>query len=204
MTTINGIAKKMTALYLLALSLFLLSMWPTAGDQQSSQVNEVQQTSPRNEAGWSRLGMPFKYLLLSVREPDEQLLMPVRGVRVKAIANTWHAPRDGGREHAGQDIFARRGTPVYSATGGYVWRVSESLRGGKTVSILGAGGRSYYYAHLDKHAEGLTEGAEVTTETLLGYVGTTGNAKGTPPHLHFSVYTATGAINPLPMLADRG
>ena len=71
------------------------------------------------------------------------------------------------------------------------------------MSIAGAGGRYYYYAHLDSYARGLAIGDRVTTRTVLGYVGTTGNAAGTPPHLHFGVYTANGAINPLPLLVDR-
>ena len=62
---------------------------------------------------------------------------------------------------------------------------------------IGAGGRVYYYAHLERFAEDLKRGDAVTTETILGYVGTSGNAKGTPPHLHFAVYTTGGAINPL-------
>jgi murein DD-endopeptidase MepM/ murein hydrolase activator NlpD len=55
---------------------------------------------------------------------------------------------------------------------------------------------------LDKFAENLKQGDYVTTETIIGYVGTTGNAKDTPPHLHFGVYTSTGAINPLPLLTE--
>nr|MDQ2938517.1 peptidoglycan DD-metalloendopeptidase family protein [Acidobacteriota bacterium] len=62
----------------------------------------------------------------------------------------------------------------------------------------------YYYAHLEAYAPHLTEGEYVTPQTLLGYVGTTGNAAGTPPHLHFGVYESThGALNPLPLLSDR-
>ncbi len=75
--------------------------------------------------------------------------------------------------------------------------------GGQTVSVIGAGGRVYYYAHFDSYAPGIAEGDYVTPQTVLGYVGTTGNAQGTPPHLHFGVYTPTGAINPLPLLTDR-
>jgi peptidoglycan LD-endopeptidase LytH len=63
--------------------------------------------------------------------------------------------------------------------------------------VIGAGGRVYYYAHLDRYAENLKVGDAVTTETVIGYVGNSGNAKGTPPHLHFGVYTSTGAIDPL-------
>ena len=75
--------------------------------------------------------------------------------------------------------------------------------GGNTVLVLGAGGRSYYYAHLDGYAPGLAVGDYVTQEAVLGYVGTTGNAAGTAPHLHFGVYTPGGAIDPLPLLTNR-
>lgn len=149
------------------------------------------------------LSLPIKMALLSMKEPDAQLHVPVEGVRVRQITNTWGAERSGGRPHAGQDIFAKRGTAVYSATEGYVLRIGETPVGGKTVFVLGAGGRRYYYAHLDSHAPNLAEGDQVTPDTLLGYVGATGNAKGTPPHLHFGVYTFAGALDPLPLLADR-
>ena len=129
--------------------------------------------------------------------------MPVKGVTKGQIADTWGAARSAGRSHSGQDIFAKRGTPVYSATEGVVLRVGEGNLGGKVVFIYGAGGRRYYYAHLDDFAPDLAAGDVVTTDTLLGYVGSTGNAKGTPPHLHFGVYAAGGAIDPLPLLADR-
>jgi peptidoglycan LD-endopeptidase LytH len=69
--------------------------------------------------------------------------------------------------------------------------------------VLGAGGRVSYYAHLDAYAEGLKVGDVVTTGAVLGSVGTTGNARGTPPHLHFGVYAPGGAIDPLPLLTDR-
>jgi len=139
---------------------------------------------------------------LYTREPDRQISMPLAHVSRKQIANTWHAPR-GNRRHEGQDIFAPRGTPVLSATEGYILRIGENNLGGQTVSVIGAGGRTYYYAHLDSYAPHIAVGNHVTRETVLGYVGTTGNAAGTPPHLHFGVYTSGGAMNPLPLLADR-
>jgi peptidoglycan LD-endopeptidase LytH len=141
--------------------------------------------------------------LLSFREPDARLAMPVSGVKKKQVADTWGAARSGGRGHSGQDIFAKRGTPVYSATEGYVLRVGENDLGGKVVFVYGAGGRRYYYAHLDAFAPDLKAGDYVSTETLLGFVGSTGNAKNTPPHLHFGVYGSGGAVNPLPLLTDR-
>ena len=150
-----------------------------------------------------RATLPFKVALLATREPDTELSVPVQGVSVKQIGDSWHAPRSGNRLHEGQDISATRGTPVRSATEGYVVRVGESTLGGNTVWVAGAGGRSYYYAHLDSYAGGLAVGDYVTTESVLGYVGTTGNAAGTAPHLHFGVYAPGGAINPLPLLTDR-
>ena len=140
---------------------------------------------------------------LYTQTPDSRLAMPLENLPKKAIADTWQAPRGTGRRHEGQDIFAPRGTPILSATNGYIYRIGENSLGGQTVSVIGSGGRVYYYAHLDRYAEGIEVGDRVTTRTVLGYVGTTGNAQGTPPHLHFGVYTATGAINPLPLLTDR-
>jgi murein DD-endopeptidase MepM/ murein hydrolase activator NlpD len=135
--------------------------------------------------------------------PDSRLAMPVQDVSKRHVADTWHAPRGSDRVHEGQDIFAPKGTPVLSATSGYVYKIGENNLGGQTISVIGRGGRVYYYAHLDAYAPTLMEGDYVTTKTILGYVGTTGNAKGTPPHLHFGVYATGGPINPLPLLADR-
>jgi murein DD-endopeptidase MepM/ murein hydrolase activator NlpD len=140
---------------------------------------------------------------LSMQEPDRKLAMPLEDIAKKQIADTWHAPRGTGRLHEGQDIFAPKGTPVLSATSGFVYNIGENNLGGQTVSVIGAGGRVYYYAHLDAYAPGLAVGDQVNTRTVLGYVGTTGNAQGTPPHLHFGIYSSSGAINPLPLLADR-
>ncbi|ADI15718.1 M23 family metallopeptidase [Truepera radiovictrix] len=137
---------------------------------------------------------------------DTELLMPVFGARVAHVADTWGAPRGGGRVHEGQDIFAPEGTPVYSATYGFVYRIGENDLGGNVVTVIGGAGVRYYYAHLSAFAEGLTEGQAVTPETLLGFVGRTGNASGTPPHLHLGMYTGLcdwEAEDPLPLLVDR-
>lgn len=140
---------------------------------------------------------------LYTQEPERKIAMPFADVSKRQIADTWGAPRGTGRTHEGQDIFAPKGTPILSATKGYVYKIGENNLGGQTVSVISAGGRVYYYAHLDSYARGLEVGDAVTTRTVLGYVGTTGNAVGTPPHLHFGIYTMTGAINPLPLLSDR-
>ena len=136
--------------------------------------------------------------------PDARVAMPLRHLPAGRIADTWHAGRSGGRLHEGQDLFAPSGTPVYSATHGFVIRIGDAGIGGNAVSVMGAGGRVYYYAHLSRFAEGLRIGDEVTEETVLGYVGNTGNARTTPSHLHFGVYGRSGALNPLPLLRGAG
>jgi peptidoglycan LD-endopeptidase LytH len=142
---------------------------------------------------------------LYTQEPHSKIKMPVDDVTKREIADTWGAPRSGGRTHEGQDIFAPKGTKILSATNGYVYKIGENNLGGQTVSVISSGGRIYYYAHLDEYAPNLKVGDPVTTRTVLGFVGTTGNAEGTPPHLHFGVYTFGfgNAINPLPLITDR-
>ena len=142
-------------------------------------------------------------------EADARLLMPVAGVRVRDVTDTWHAPRGGGALHEGQDVFASRGTPVRSATAGFVYRIDDLSLGGLSVTIVGGGGRRYFYTHLDAVPSDLREGQWVTPETIIGSVGASGNAAGTPPHLHFGVYGGDEracewvAIDPLPLLVDR-
>lgn len=143
------------------------------------------------------------------KQPDGVLQMPVRGIRVRQVADTFWAPRPGGRRHEGQDIFASRGTPVYAATEGYILRMAYGPLGGMQIYVLGAGGRRYYYAHFDRFNPNLEEGQWVTPETVLGYVGNTGIARTTPHHLHFGIYVGSRlgcdyrALNPLPLMKDR-
>jgi murein DD-endopeptidase MepM/ murein hydrolase activator NlpD len=147
--------------------------------------------------------LPFQLARLAAQRPDAVLLMPVAGAKVSRVADTWGMPRSAGRTHQGQDIFARKGTAVFSATGGYVVRLGRNPLGGNAVLIAGAGGRRYYYAHLEAFAPEMRVGKWVAPDTVIGFVGNTGNAAHTPPHLHFAVYTRAGAVNPLPLLRDR-
>jgi murein DD-endopeptidase MepM/ murein hydrolase activator NlpD len=149
------------------------------------------------------MALPFRLALLAAQRPDVALLMPVAGAKVSRVADSWGTPRPGGRTHQGQDIFARKGTAVFSATGGYVVRLGRNPLGGNAVMIAGAGGRRYYYAHLETFAPEMRVGKRVAPDTVIGFVGNTGNAVHTPPHLHFAMYTRTGAVNPLPLLRDR-
>ncbi|MET0290102.1 MAG: M23 family metallopeptidase [Pseudoxanthomonas sp.] len=128
------------------------------------------------------------------------LPVPVQGVRARQVADTFGAPRGADRSHAGVDIFAKRGTPVVSATAGVVASIRDGGLGGRQVWIVGPAGERHYYAHLQDWRPGLEQGHIVTVGTVLGYVGDSGNAKGTPPHLHYGIYGKDGAYDPLPLL----
>jgi hypothetical protein len=101
----------------------------------------------------------------------------------------------------GTDIFAARGTPVRAPEDGVV-RFSEEAVGGKAAYVSGSSGTLYYMAHLDRFAAGLA-GSHVARGQVVGFVGSTGNADGGAPHLHFQVHPGGGApVNPKPVL-DR-
>ncbi len=129
--------------------------------------------------------------------PD--FICPVAGNH--SFTNDWGNPRSGGRTHKGTDIFAARGVPVVAVTDGTL-RFSNGGLGGIAVWLKGSGA-SYYYAHLDSRAAGLSPGSYVTRGTVLGYVGNTGNAYGGAHHLHFQLHPGHGsAVNPYPTLAS--
>lgn len=193
------------------ISLFLLSLLLTVSPSKPICQPEPKE-SPAREAVWNAKIAQLPALEKAFpRLSDRSLVIPIAGVRVSDIADTWGAARGGGLKHAGQDIFARRGTSVFSATVGTVWMIGGSVRGGTWVYVLGAGGRRYYYAHLERVEAGLKEGQQVTTRTVLGTVGTTGDAENTPPHLHFAMFGRPNqdgpcrfpAFDPLPLLRAR-
>ena len=124
---------------------------------------------------------------------------PLRDFRPATVRSGFGAPRDGGaREHHGIDIFRPRGTPVIAAADGYA-QLDETPRGGRVIWIRDERSRRrLYYAHLDDWA--IAPGTFVRTGDLIGYVGNTGNARTTPPHLHFGIYDR-GPGDPAPYLA---
>lgn len=136
---------------------------------------------------------------LAAEPPPQWLPVPVQGVPVRALQDTWNASRSGGRRHQGIDIFAPRGRPVLSTTTGLVSRIGTNELGGNVVWVVGPGRQMHYYAHLDGYAD-IAEGDIVGPGSVLGFVGNTGNARGTPPHLHYGIYATGGAINPYPLL----
>ncbi len=116
------------------------------------------------------------------------LLIPVPGIESKSLRDTFTDDR-GGRHHEAIDILAPRGTPVLAVDDGRVERLFSSRFGGLTVyQFDGPREYCYYYAHLDRYAVGLAEGALVRRGDVIGYVGTSGNAPPQTPHLHFAIF----------------
>jgi murein DD-endopeptidase MepM/ murein hydrolase activator NlpD len=137
-------------------------------------------------------------------ETAASLAFPVQGRDSRAVRSFWGADRDGGaRSHQGIDIFAPRGTPALASADGIVRRVGETGLGGKVVWVSDLRrGQSLYYAHLDRQV--VQAGQPVRIGDTLGFVGNTGNARTTAPHLHFGVYRrGEGAIDPFPYIDTR-
>lgn len=115
------------------------------------------------------------------------------------LTDTWGAARSQGRSHEGIDIFAPRHTPIQSTTQGIVSKVGENNLGGRVVVVVGPGGAGHYYAHLEDYAD-IAPNDWVNQGEVIGYVGDSGNAKGTPPHVHYGIYINGSAVNPYPLL----
>ena len=140
------------------------------------------------------------------------LLIPVEGITRAKLRDNFDERR-GLRRHEALDIMAPRGTRVYAVDHGRVAKLFRSLAGGITVYQFDPNEKYvYYYAHLDRYAEGLAEGTILKRGDLVGYVGSTGNAPASAPHLHFTVFLLGpdkrwwkgDAVNPYPyLLAER-
>lgn len=125
----------------------------------------------------------------------------VRPVEGATLTDTWGAARSGGRRHEGIDIFAPQGTPIHAVAGGTIVQGFQSSLGGNVVRIQGDDGRYYYYAHLaDDTFDHLQVGQHVNAGQVIGGVGITGNAVGTPPHLHLQVRENGEWVNPYDFL----
>lgn len=132
--------------------------------------------------------------------------IPVDGVAPEALVDTFDFWRPSGRMHKAIDIMAPTGTPVYAVDDGVITSVRENNLGGLIVTQLDSSGCvGLYYAHLNNWADGLEKGKLVERGDLIGFVGTTGNAQGKEPHLHFAAYhlaknpgkfTWTNPLNP--------
>lgn len=144
---------------------------------------------------------------------EGQLIIPVAGVTRAGLHDSFGDARSGGRSHEACDILAPRGTPVLAAVDGTIRKLFTSRSGGLTIYEFDEReAQVYYYAHLDHYASDLREGAFVPRGTVIGYVGTTGNAPPGTPHLHFAIGTLPPTkewshgvpVNPYPLLMTSG
>lgn len=145
-----------------------------------------------------REGRPLKLASTAVVPPPEAPLCPVRGADKFAFSNSFGAPREGRRQHGGNDLFAKRGTPVVAGVAGSI-RAVNGGRAGIGYYLDGDDGVTYYGAHMDDIR--VKDGSRVGRGDVIGSVGSSGNAAGTPPHLHFEVKPGNGtSVDPYPLL----
>jgi murein DD-endopeptidase MepM/ murein hydrolase activator NlpD len=123
---------------------------------------------------------------------DRKLEVPVRGVARSELRDTFDQARRSTENHEAIDILAKRNTPVLAVEDGVIAKLFESKKGGTTIYQFDPSTKyTYYYAHLERYADGLKEGSRIQRGQVLGYVGTSGNAPKDTPHLHFAIFRLT-------------
>jgi len=192
---------RLQVLFLVLLIGFVALVWlgtgrvssPKVAESVSSVVQPVPQITPTTQ----------------ITRIDQGLIIPVAGVRSDQLVDTFTASRAEGRTHDAIDIMAPADTPVLAAADGTITKLWQSERGGTTIYQLSADQKMiFYYAHLARYADGLTEGKQVRQGEVIAYVGDTGNAGPGNYHLHFSIaivsdpkrYWEGTNINPYPLL----
>jgi murein DD-endopeptidase MepM/ murein hydrolase activator NlpD len=145
--------------------------------------------------------------------PSGHLRMPLDGANIESLRGGFAETRGSDRPHEAVDMLAPRNTPVHAVEGGSIAKLFTSKAGGLTIYQFDPSGRlCYYYAHLERYADGLKDGQTISQGDVIGYVGTTGNAPPNTPHLHFAVFELNSdkhwwqgrAIDPYLVFKDRG
>jgi len=140
--------------------------------------------------------------------PHGHLRLPLDGTNVETLKGGFFERRGGDRPYEAVDMLAPRNPPVHAVASGTIAKLFTSKAGGLTIYQFDPTGRlCYYYAHLERYADGLTDGQTVSQGEVIGYVGTTGNAPPNTPHLHFAVFELNAdkhwwqgkAIDPYPV-----
>jgi murein DD-endopeptidase MepM/ murein hydrolase activator NlpD len=132
---------------------------------------------------------PESHAIIELRA--RHLTMPVAGARPDQLINSFRDVR-GRHPHEALDIPAPRSTPVVAVEDGTIAKLFWSNAGGNTIYQFDPTGRyAYYFAHLDRYADGLAEQQHVQRGQTIGYVGSTGNANPASPHLHFAIFVLT-------------
>jgi murein DD-endopeptidase MepM/ murein hydrolase activator NlpD len=127
-------------------------------------------------------------LVMWMAQSIVQMGLPVQGLKLADLHSTFNEVHNG-HAHEAIDIMAPRGTPVHAAVSGTVRKLFLSKPGGNTIYEFDEASEfCYYYAHLDRYADGVHEGMRVKRGDIIGYVGSTGNADLRTPHLHFAVF----------------
>ena len=127
-------------------------------------------------------------LAMWIAQSIMQMGLPLEGLRLADLHDTFNEIHNG-HAHEAVDIMAPRGTPVHAAVSGTIRKLFLSKPGGNTIYEFDEGGEHcYYYAHLDRYAQGLREGMRVERGDIIAYVGSTGNADPRTPHLHFAIF----------------
>lgn len=188
---------------------------PTAKANVSPLANSANQ-SPTANAQQTPTATPPPTPLLNETSsgnsvPGDALMIPVVGVKKSDLLNTFTASRSEGRSHDAIDIIAKKGTPVVATADGEIARFFDSDKGGITIYQRSADKKlMYYYAHLDRRADGIQPGQFVKRGTVIGYVGDTGNSGAGNYHLHFAIWTIDDPkrdwdgtnIDPYPLLVN--
>jgi murein DD-endopeptidase MepM/ murein hydrolase activator NlpD len=145
--------------------------------------------------------------------PSTRLRLPIDGEDIESFKGGFAETRGGTRPHEAVDMLAPRNTPVHAVENGTIAKLFTSKAGGLTIYQFDPGGRlCYYYAHLERYADGLKNGQAVSQGEVIGYVGTSGNAPANTPHLHFAVFELDAgkrwwqgkAIDPYLVFKNRG
>src|SRR6185436_10379263 len=180
------------AVYLIALHIFagylaVRYFYPNLKFARSSPIETVSDPLPATPAP-TPLPVPSEFVQNSPtpqatisadfsNAPPDQLMIPVKGIKRDQLQDTFTSARSNGRVHDAIDIMAPGGTPVLAAADGEIIKFFDSAAGGTTIYELTSDGKYvYYYAHLQKRADGLSEHAKVRRGAVIGFVGDTGNA----------------------------
>ena len=164
---------------------------PPAVPQQAQPVVQAPQTAPAMVDVVQNVAPAY----VTPTDDDVALLrsraltLPVQGIAASQLGDTYSQARAAGTPHEAIDIMAARGTPVRAVEDGPVARLFLSKPGGITIYQFDPTSQyAYYYAHLDRYADGVAEGAALRKGQVIGYVGSTGNASPDAPHLHFAIF----------------
>ena len=205
---------RLQALFLLLLLGFIAVMWLGTGRVPSPTVDPLAVEFPAPVKPPSVVES-VKFVAqpeTQITQLDSTLIIPVAGVRPDQLLDTYSDSRSEGRSHDAIDIMAPAETPVLAAADGAIQKLWQSERGGTAIYQASADQKMiFYYAHLSRYADGLTEGKQVRQGEVIAYVGDTGNAGTGNYHLHFSIaivsdpkrYWEGTNINPYPLLNTK-